>query len=62
MFVIRAALAFAFTALLLGRFPLETGPLAGLRAELAAAHPQTRLAAQARRGVALFRNETKAIH
>jgi hypothetical protein len=59
MFVIRATLAFAFAALLLGRFPLETGPLAGLRAELAAAHPQERLKAQAARGAALFRNETK---
>lgn len=61
MFVIRPTLAFIFAALLLGRFPLESGPLAGLRAELATAHPQARLVAQARRGVELFRNDTKSI-
>jgi hypothetical protein len=60
MFLVRAATAFAFAALLLGRFPLETRPLGGLRAELAAAHPQARLAAQARQGLTLFRNETKS--
>ena len=60
MFLIRAAMAFAFAALLLGRFPLETAPLEGLRAELTAAHPQTRLAAQAKREAVLFRNETES--
>ena len=55
MFVFRALAAFAFAALLMGRFSLDGAPLDGLRAELAAAQPRTRLKSQLS---TLFRNET----
>jgi len=57
MIIIRALTAFAFAAFLLGRLPLETAPLNGLKAELAAAQPQARLKSQLS---TLFRNETNS--
>jgi hypothetical protein len=63
MFFFQLLGAFAFAAIVMGRFPQESAPVAGLRAQLALAAPQARLAGQLARtfaaGRQVFRDGTR---